>query len=400
LIKLAIVGLGKMGLSHLALCNAHPDVEVTAVCDSSGFVLGVLNREASLATFNNYERMLEEADLDAVVIATPSRVHAPMVQAALEKGLHVFCEKPFTLDPEDAERLTSLGTSLGLVTQVGYHNRFVASFQTMKSLLDAGAIGEVTHALAEANGPVVLKPKGSTWRSKGDEGGGCLHDYAAHALDLLDWYLGEPTRVGGTALNSVFSRETNDQVYSTLFYEGGKTAQLSADWSDASLRKMTTRITLWGTAGRLYADRQEMHLYVGHDDPPDGYDQGWNIRYTTEMTQPVWFYLRGEEYSAQLNAFFERVQAGKTSGLNSFESAANTDKVIAAISADAKASPVAVSPGASKVNGPSSYAIERFAHSAAVQAGVLRVRGRRGLAALKASRERRKSANVKSDERG
>ncbi len=82
----------------------------------------------------------------------------------------------------------------GLVTQVGYHNRFVGAFREVKRLLDAGAIGTVTHVLAEAYGPVVLKAKGSTWRSRRAEGGGCLYDYAAHPLNLLTWYFGEPGR--------------------------------------------------------------------------------------------------------------------------------------------------------------------------------------------------------------
>ena len=89
-------------------------------------------------------------------------------------------------------------TRRGLVTQVGYHNRFVGAFQEVKRLLDAGAIGEVTHVLGEAYGPVVLKPKGGTWRSQRTEGGGCLYDYAAHVLDLVNWYIGEPVGVGGT----------------------------------------------------------------------------------------------------------------------------------------------------------------------------------------------------------
>ena len=148
------------------------------------------------------------------------------------------------------------------MTQVGYHNRFVGSFREVKRLLDAGAIGTVTHVLGEAYGPVVLKPKGGTWRSRKDEGGGCLYDYAAHPLNLLNWYFGEPTGVGGTVLKLVFSRETDDEVFSTLYFDGGDRRSVSVNWSDESHRKMTTRITVWGTAGRIYADRQECQVYL------------------------------------------------------------------------------------------------------------------------------------------
>jgi predicted dehydrogenase len=281
--------------------------------------------------------MLRELDLDAVLIATPSRTHASMVRKALERGLHVFCEKPFTLSVEDAEELTALAREKGAVTQVGYHNRFVGAFAEIKRLLDAGAIGEITHVLGEAYGPVVLKPKGGTWRSKKDEGGGALYDYAAHPLNLLNWYLGAPVGVGGTVLNPIFSREIDDEVHGTLFYESGASARISVNWSDESYRKMTTRITIWGTEGRIFADRQECQVYLRDTaTAPEGYEHGWNVRYTTELTEPVGFYLRGEEYSAQIDHFVTRVRDGAVDGINGFESAAETDRVIAMMIADAR----------------------------------------------------------------
>lgn len=337
MIKVAVVGLGKMGLSHYAIVNAHPDVEVAGICDSSSYVLGVLKKYTGVTTYTDFDAMLDKADLDAVVIATPSSSHAGMVRAALERDLHVFCEKPFTLNPQDADALAALGDGRNLVTQVGYHNRFIGAFQEVKRLLDAGAIGVVTHVLGEAYGPVVLKPKGGTWRSQRTEGGGCLYDYAAHVLDLISWYVGEPVGVGGTALNSVFSREIDDEVFSTLYYPQGTTAQISVNWSDESYRKMTTRITFWGTKGRIFVDRQECQVYIRDTaTPPAGYERGWNVRYTTELTEPVWFYLRGEEYSAQIDAFLQRVKERRTDGVNRFESAGLTDKIIGMLIADAE----------------------------------------------------------------
>jgi predicted dehydrogenase len=279
-----------------------------------------------------------------------------MVRAALERNLHVFCEKPFTLSAHDAETLTALSSERNLVTQVGYHNRFVGAFREVKKLLEAGAIGEVTHALGEAYGPVVLKPKGGTWRSKRTEGGGCLYDYAAHVIDLVNWYVGEPVGVGGTVLNKVFSREIDDEVFSTLYFPEGKTAQISVNWSDESYRKMTTRITLWGTTGRIYADRQECQVYLRDTaQPPEGSGEGWNVRYTTDLTEPVWFYLRGEEYSAQLDSFVQRIKTQRATGLNSFKSAAMTDKVIAMIIADANKSASTVADDAAAVSQPKKW---------------------------------------------
>lgn len=335
--RIAVVGLGKMGLSHLAMIRAHPRVEVAAVCDATGYVLDVLNKYTGVCTFTDFDAMLAEVELDAVIIATPSSMHARMVQAALEKGLHVFCEKPFCLDTSEGERATQLAKARGLVNQVGYHYRFVGAFREVKRLLNANAIGRVTHVLAEAYGPVVLKPKGSSWRTQRSEGGGCLYDYAAHPLNLVNWYFGSPRGVGGTVLNKVFSKETDDEVFGTLYFDDGKSAQISVNWCDESHRKMSTKITVWGTAGRVVADRQECQVYLRDAAQfPDGYQQGWNVRYTTDLTEPVWFYLRGEEYSAQLDYFVTCIEEKRAhDNVNSFESALNTDKLLSMMIADA-----------------------------------------------------------------
>lgn len=337
MIRVAVVGIGKMGVSHLSMVRAHPEVEVVAVCDSVGYVLDVLAKYTGLRTFTDYRTMLDAVSADAVLIATPTPSHADLVRYALERGLHVFCEKPLTLSSADSAELVELAGASGLVTQVGYHNRFVGAFQEVKKVLDSGAIGTVSHALAESYGPVVLRPKGSTWRSRRTTGGGCLYDYAAHPLDLLTWYLGEPVSAGGTIIGSIFSAETDDEVYSTLRYPGDVSAQLSVNWSDESHRKMTTKVTVWGTRGKIIADRQECQVYLRDTaEPPEGFRHGWNVRYTTELTRPVWFYLRGEEYSAQLDHFVQSI-LGRGGRQNDFASAAATDRAIEMLTRSAAA---------------------------------------------------------------
>lgn len=348
MIRVAVAGLGKMGLSHLAMINSHPCVKVCAVCDTADYLLDVLSKYSGVRTYTDYDAMLRDVGLDAVLIATPSRLHAGMVKAALENDLHVFCEKPFCLDVGEAESLCELAKNRKLVNQVGYHYRFVGAFREVKRLLDAGAIGEVSHALAEAYGPVVLKPQRSTWRTKRDEGGGCLYDYAAHPINLVNWYFGQPTGVGGTVMNGIFSKETCDEVFSTLYFGQGKSAQVSVNWSDESYRKMSVKITIWGSLGRIYADRQECQAYLRSAAIiPDGYREGWNVRHTTELTDAAWFYLRGEEYSAQLDHFVRCIEEKRGQNDNSFESAVVTDRVISMMVADAGkgASVEVVNPG-------------------------------------------------------
>ncbi|MCU7373164.1 Gfo/Idh/MocA family oxidoreductase [Paucibacter sp. O1-1] len=160
MIRLGMVGLGKMGLSHLAIARAHPDIELVAACDTTAYLTDVLTKYTGLKCYDDLDRMLAEEKLDAVLVSTPSKLHAGMVQKALDRGLHVFCEKPFVLDVADGERLAQLAESKGLVTQVGYHYRFVGAFQEAARIVRSGALGTVHHVRAEAYGPVVLRAKG------------------------------------------------------------------------------------------------------------------------------------------------------------------------------------------------------------------------------------------------
>jgi len=328
-INVAVIGLGKMGLSHLAIVNALDDFNVIAICDSAALVGQVIEKYGALHYVGKYDDVLALPDLHAIIIATPSTAHAPMVRQALERGLHVFCEKPLTLSASESEELAALAASKGLITQVGYHNRFIGTFNEVKRLVDQGAIGRVTHVLAEAYGPVVLKPSKPTWRGKAGQGGGCLYDYAAHPLNLLNWYFGQAKSCTGALLKSGFSAEVDDEVYATLAFDGGVTAQLSVNWSDASVRKMTTRISVWGEGGKIFADRQEVQVFLTGNAPvPPGYREGWTVRYITELTPPVSFYLRGEEYSAQLESFGQAIRGVATPAGNDFISAAETDATI------------------------------------------------------------------------
>lgn len=331
MINVAIVGLGKMGLSHLAILNALDAFNVVAICDNTPLVGKVISKYSGLKYVSDYNDLLTLPDLQAVVIATPSIAHVDMVKKALERGLHVFCEKPLTLSGTDSTYLVDLANQHNCVTQVGYHNRFIGTFHEGKKLVDSGALGKVHHVLAEAYGPVVLKPAKPTWRGKADQGGGCLYDYAAHPLNLMNWYFGQSSSVDAALLKRGFSSEVDDQVYATMKFDHGVTGQLSVDWSDHSVRKMTTRLTIWGDSGKLYIDRQELQFFAaGTAAIPDGYKRGWTVKYITDLTPPVSYYLRGEEYSAQLEAFAAAISA-RAGNRNDFTSAAQTDSTIAMI---------------------------------------------------------------------
>lgn len=349
MIRLGMIGLGKMGLSHHAIVNAHPQIQVVAACDTTAYLTDVLTKYTGLKCYSDLDRMLAEEQLDAVVVATPSKLHAGMVNKALERGLHVFCEKPFILDVADGERLVALAEEKQRVTQVGYHYRFVGAFQEAARIVQSGALGDIHHVRAEAYGPVVLRAKGGTWRSAKSEGGGALYDYACHALDLVNFIAGAPDSVSGVVRHGVFSRDVDDEVYCSLHYASGASGQLCVNWSDESFRKMSTKISVWGTNGRVTADRQECQIYLREPSAalPD-LKTGWTVRYTTDLTQEVWFYLRGEEYSAQIDYFVQSILQQRRDGTNNFRSALQADRVVSMILSEAGGVSAAVPAAAPK----------------------------------------------------
>lgn len=331
MIKVALIGAGKMGISHLAILGAHPDVEVVGVVDHSKLVTDVLEKYSPFRCFDDHKKMLTHTRPDAVFVAVPTRYHASVVKDLLARGIHVFVEKPFCLDPQDGYELIKMAREKKLVNQVGYHNKFIGTFQEAKRILDGNYLGTIQHFTAEMNGPVVVKPKQETWRAKPEEGGGCLMDYAAHIIDLINYLVAPVKQIHGALLKSFFSLSVDDGVFSLLETENNVSGVLQVNWSDETYRKMSTSLTIMGTKGKLIVDATELKVYFKEAVVPAGYTKGWNNKHINDFAGEVNFYLRGEEYSNQVDYFINTVQGLKPNTINNFESAGMTDKVIAQI---------------------------------------------------------------------
>src|SRR5439155_14531704 len=282
-IRVGLIGVGKMRISNCAILGAHLRVAIAGICDSATYIASALRKHTGTDTFHDYRKMIDSAGLDCVFVATPTSTHFDAATCALERGLHVFVEKPLCLDPVDSMRLADLAKRLSRANQVGYHHRFIATFRETRRLVQAGAIGEVYHISGSAFGAVVVRPKsGGTWRSRKSEGGGCLHDYASHVVDLMSFIVGPPEAVLSASLRSIFSKDVEDAVYAQLRYGNGASGTLETNWSDETHRKMSTTIVVSGTQGKIIADRQECKVYLRPGAEVDGYGTGWTIRYITD----------------------------------------------------------------------------------------------------------------------
>ena len=135
-----------------------------------------------------------------------------------------------------------------------------------------------------------------------------------------------------------FSGEVDDAVYGSLKLANGMKGQISVNWSDDTVRKMTTSMKVHGDGGKLEADATTLKIYVKEDKPKYGLQKGWNFKYITDVTPQVSFNLRGEEYTAESEAFINSILTGKVDDRNSFESALQTDYIIKKMEADSEKS--------------------------------------------------------------
>lgn len=172
MLKIALIGAGKMGISHLSILGGYANTEIVGVCDTSKLVTDFLTKHGKFNCFSDYKKMIDEVNPDAVVVAVPTKYHYEIIKYLLNKGIHVFAEKPFCLNYQQSIELVELAEQKKVVTQVGYHNKFIGTFREVKRIAASGVLGDIYHFIGESYGPVVVKKKADTWRSDPSEGGG------------------------------------------------------------------------------------------------------------------------------------------------------------------------------------------------------------------------------------
>lgn len=335
MLKAGFIGFGRMGITHLSILNSHPSVKITAVCDQSTTMLNILKKYVDVEVYSDYRKMIEGTELDFVVISTPSDSHSEIINYAIEKDLHIFTEKPFAMTTADGLKSLEYLKGKPLINQVGYVNRFNEVFMEVKKLLDAETIGDVKNFSCEMYGATVLKDTGSSWRAKRKTGGGCMYEFASHCIDLAVYLLGKPDKVVGSLTQSIYSSNVEDLVNSNFVYNRGCHGSIMVNWSDETYRKPTNIVTIFGTKGKIIADKHAYKIYLKEPDPNNGFNEGWNTRYITDFAKSVRFYVRGNEFTRQLDYFVDCIEQERTDNISSFEDALITDILMEEITNDA-----------------------------------------------------------------
>jgi scyllo-inositol 2-dehydrogenase (NADP+) len=332
----AVIGFGRMGITHYAILNTHPDAEMVAVCDSSDLMLKNLKRFTRVQVYSDLSEMLDGAKPDFLIISTPTASHGEIANVAVQRGVHVFMEKPFTLTLEEGRQLVQAAGRKQVVNQIGYFLRFCPVFNAVRDLISKRAIGELKSYRNEMQGRTVLKPSRTSWRAAKKMGGGCMLEFGSHCLDLADYLFGPVNHVWGSELQNIYSTEVEDAFVATLRHGSGVSGVVSVNWSDESYRRPYNRLEIFGTMGKIVADRHELRVYLRESNSELGLERGWNQKYLPDLEGGVRFSVRGSDYTDQLDHFVECVRMRTTSRCT-FADAIRTDVVMERIRKDAAA---------------------------------------------------------------
>lgn len=232
-VRFGVIGVGGMGQNHCKTLATVERARLTAVCDVSEETARKVGEEHGVPWFVDYRELIDSGQCDAVLVATPHYQHPPIGIYALNRGLHLLCEKPIAVTVKGADRLIAAGRRAekrGLRFQIMFQFRTNPVFRKAKELIDSGAIGRLYRTSLEMAWLRTQKYYASAgWRGTwSGEGGGVLLNQAPHSLDIFTWLGGQPSRIYAQWRAAKHEIEVEDEVFAVLEYPNGARGQLYA----------------------------------------------------------------------------------------------------------------------------------------------------------------------------
>jgi predicted dehydrogenase len=192
-IKTAVAGLGFIGPAHVEALRRIPGIEVAAISDFSDEVARRKAHELGIEKYYaDFNELIDHQGIQCVHICTPNNLHYPMAKAALQKGLHVVCEKPLAMTIPEAEELVKLADSTGLVNAVHFNIRYYPLIRYMKSARENGELGEIYSLIGSYLQDWLFYDTDYNWRIEADKSGEskAIADIGSHLMDLLEYITG------------------------------------------------------------------------------------------------------------------------------------------------------------------------------------------------------------------
>ncbi len=266
-IRIAVIGVGVMGSLHARDIHGLENTELAAVCDINPARADKYAQMYAVPAFYTHAEMLAQADLDAVLIATPHYDHPRIAIDAFERGLHVLVEKPIAVHVQAAQEMIAAYQAArlqhpDLVFAVMFQQRTYGFWKKIKSLIQEGELGKLvrtTWIITDWFRTQSYYDNGdwrATWKG---EGGGVLLNQCPHNLDLYQWFVGMPSRVAGfAAIGKYHHIEVEDEVSAYLGYENGMVGQLVTSTAESP---GTNRLEIVGEKGKLVFEDGTLTFY-------------------------------------------------------------------------------------------------------------------------------------------
>ncbi len=292
-LRIGIIGCGaitsRVHIPDYAVC---PEAELVAFCDvAKKRAKGLAKSFAPKAgVYTDYEKMLAEANLDAVTIGLPNALHAPAALAAIEAGCHVLVEKPMAASLEECQRMIDAAKAAGVLLMVSQLQRLTGVHRKAKEVLDEGKLGKILHVSAMFGhaGPEDWCPEAKWFFSKKDARFGAMADLGVHKADLIRYLTGKEVAEIGAFYERLEKKDCDveDNFVSCLKFTDGTVGTLAASWTVKGERG-ADYIILHCAKGSLFvnveperpvvayfADRPKPVVYEPL--PPCG-DTGWGL---------------------------------------------------------------------------------------------------------------------------
>lgn len=263
-IRIGIIGVGNMGSTHVRHVTELENTELVAICDIDDTRLKHITDNIEVDTYSDYQEMLDTAELDSIIIATPHYSHPDITLAAFEKGIHVLVEKPIAVHVKDAQKMIdaydeAIKTYPNLVFEAMFMQRTYGHWRKIKEMIDSGELGQLirtTWIITDWFRTQYYYDSGD-WRATwGLEGGGVLMNQCPHNLDLYQWLVGMPSRIHGfVTFGKHHTIEVEDEVTGYFEHDNGMIGHFITTTGESP---GTNRLEIVGENGKLVYENDEI----------------------------------------------------------------------------------------------------------------------------------------------
>jgi predicted dehydrogenase len=305
-VRAAIVGLGRMGVTHAAVLSMLPGARVVAAVDSDpGAARRLRGMGFQIPLVPTLDALLASTAVDAVWVCTPPDSHLAVARRCLEAGLAVFIEKPLAHSLDDARALARLADASSLPVACGYTLAFWPSFVAAGRLLQAGVVGRVERVQSSMLISQVSGPQRG-WQYDRARAGGCVvASLSSHLLFVLRSYFGVPLSVRATWRQ--IHTTVEDELSATLVAPGCADIGFETSWCVPGYPISVTALAIEGTDGTLRVDNDGLLLDLRL--PRCGLGAGPTRLTEADLPQAGTFLFNGEAYALE-DAHFLRWVAG------------------------------------------------------------------------------------------